>query len=97
MIEPITVTIKLTAKNCDETLQHLSRALPVTRRYAGCRYCNTLTQADNPQEIILIQEWDSREAQQQYIQWRQETGALGELLALLAEPPKVEFWHLSAA
>jgi quinol monooxygenase YgiN len=95
--ESITVTIKLIAKDRDKTLRHLAHALPVTRTYNGCRYCNTFTQADNPQEIILIQGWDSRTAQQQYIQWRQETGALNELLELLTEPPTVEFWHLSAA
>jgi quinol monooxygenase YgiN len=95
--QPITVTIKLIAKNREQTIQHLAQALPITRNYEGCRYCNTLIELDNPQEIILIQGWDSRAHQQKYISWRQETGALDELLALLAEPPQVEFWNLTAA
>jgi quinol monooxygenase YgiN len=96
-IQAVTVTIKLVAKDRDQTLQHLSHALPTTRNYNGCRYCNTLTNADTPNEIVLIQGWDSREAQQRYIQWRQETGALNELVALLVEPPTVDFWELNAA
>jgi quinol monooxygenase YgiN len=95
--QPVTITIKLVAKDRDQTLQHLAHALPTTRNYNGCRYCNTLTNADVPNEIVLIQEWDSRDAQQRYIQWRQETGALSELVALLAEPPTVEFWEPNAA
>lgn len=95
--QPITITIKLVAKDRDQTLQHLAHALPTTRNYHGCRYCNTLTNADVPNEIVLIQEWDSRDAQQRYIQWRQETGALNELVALLAEPPMVEFWEHNVA
>ncbi len=95
--QPVTVTIRLVAKDREQTLQHLAHALPTTRNYDGCRYCNTLTHIDTPNEIVLIQGWDSRDAQQQYIHWRQETGALSELLALLVEPPAVEFWELNAA
>jgi quinol monooxygenase YgiN len=94
---PVTVTVKLVAKEQNQTIEHLSRALPTTRNYQGCRYCNTYIQQDKPQEIVLIQGWDSRQAQQNYIQWREETGALAELLALLAEPPVVEFWDLNQA
>jgi quinol monooxygenase YgiN len=95
--QPITVTIKLVPKDREQTIQHLAQALPITCNYNGCRYSNTLIKVDNAQEIILIQGWDSREHQQKYISWRQETGALDELIALLAEPPEVEFWHLNAA
>lgn len=96
-LKPVTVTIKLVAKDRDQTIQHLAHALPITRTYEGCRYCNTFRGTDNANEIILIQGWDSRAAQQRYIQWRQETGALSELLTLLVEPPTVEFWTLDAA
>jgi quinol monooxygenase YgiN len=94
---PVMVTVKLVAKEQDKTINHLSRALPITRNYQGCRYCNTYIQQDKPQEIVLIQGWDSRQAQQNYIQWREETGALAELIALLAKPPVVEFWNLNQA
>jgi quinol monooxygenase YgiN len=94
---PVMVTVKLVAKEQDKTINLLSRTLPITRNYQGCRYCNTYIQQDKPEEIVLIQGWDSRQAQQNYIQWREETGALAELLALLAEPPVVEFWNLNQA
>jgi quinol monooxygenase YgiN len=94
---PVMVTVKLVAKEQDKTINHLSRVLPITRNYQGCRYCNTYIQQDKPQEIVLIQGWDSRQAQQNYIQWREETGALAELIALLAKPPVVEFWNLNQA
>jgi hypothetical protein len=37
---PVMVTVKLVAKEQDKTINHLSRALPTTRNYQGCRYCN---------------------------------------------------------
>jgi quinol monooxygenase YgiN len=94
---PVMVTVKLVAKEQDKTIDHLSRALPTTRNYQGCRYSNTYIQQDKPEEIVLIEGWDSRQAQQNYIQWCKETGALDELLVLLTKPPVVEFWDLSQA
>jgi quinol monooxygenase YgiN len=93
----VTVTLRLTAKSPEAFLQHLSRVLPETRNYQGCRYVNTLVQADQPQEVVLIQGWDSREDQQRYIQWRQTTGALTELRSLLATDPIIEYWQLTDA
>lgn len=93
----VTVTFRLTAKNSEAFLQHLSRVLPETRNSEGCRYVNTLVQADQPQEVVLIQGWDSREDQQRYIQWRQTTGALTEFRSLLAKDPVIEYWQLTDA
>ncbi len=88
-----TVTIRLNATDANVTLGVLSRALPATRQYAGCRYVTTYTNADAPDEIILIQGWDSRTDQERYIAWRQETGDLQQLVATLREPPVVTFWE----
>ena len=53
----------------------------------------TYTNADAPDEIILIQGWDSRADQERYIAWRQETGDLQQLVATLREAPIVTFWE----
>lgn len=94
---PVTVTIQLTAKDRQATLDVLSRALPTTRTYQGCRYVNTLVQTNHPNKIILIQGWDSRAEQEAYISWRQETGDLQKLVSTLSEPPVVEFWEMNPA
>lgn len=91
------VTLRLIAKDRNELVLALSRVLPATRNYQGCRYVNTYTRADNSQEVILIQAWDSRFDQERYIQWRKETGDLDNLLGLLKEPPITEFWDLNPA
>ncbi len=89
----ITVTLRLTAKNSEAFLQHLSRILPETRNQPGYHYVNTLVQVDQPQEFVLIQSWDGCEDQQRYLQWRQSTGALAEFRAMLAADPIVEYWQ----
>jgi quinol monooxygenase YgiN len=94
---PVTVTIQLMPKETQATLDILARALPITRTYSGCRYVNTFVKTDEPRKIILIQGWDSAAAQAAYINWRQETGDLQQLVATLVEPPLVEFWELDPA
>ena len=93
----VTVTLKLVAKDKNELLNALSRTLPTTRNYEGCRYVNTYTKAEHSKEVILIQGWDSRQNQERYIQWREKTGDLDNLLGLLAKPPVTEFWHFNEA
>lgn len=89
-----TVTIELKPKLRARTLEVLSKALPVTRQYAGCQYCNTYLDHD-ADTIVLIQGWDSREHQQRYIAWRESTGDLQQLVDTLTSPPQVRFWSLT--
>jgi quinol monooxygenase YgiN len=93
----VMVTVQLTAKDLETTLNILSRALPVTRTYKGCRFINTFVGSSNSKRIILIQGWDSRGEQEAYINWRQETGDLQKLVSTLSEPPLVEYWELNPA
>lgn len=93
----ILVTMKCVAKNRDEFVKHLSKNLPVTRKREGCRYVDTYTSADKPNEVILIEAWDSRALHEKYIEWRTETGGLAAFAAFLAEPPTVDFWVFNEA
>lgn len=93
----VTVTIKLLAKDPAVTLNVLTQALPVTRAYEGNHYSHTHVNQDNPNEIILIQGWESKAHQQKYISWRQETGDLQHLVSTLSKTPAVTFWDSNPA
>jgi quinol monooxygenase YgiN len=93
----VTITLRLTTDQPAAFLHHLARVLPETRCQPGCRYINTFVQTNNPNEIILIQGWDSLMLQQQYIEWRQATGALDEFRAFLISDPIIEQWQLCDA
>jgi quinol monooxygenase YgiN len=93
----VTVTIRLLAKDPYITLGVLTQALPITRTYEGNHYSHTHVNQDKPNEIILIQGWESKEHQQNYISWRQETGDLQQLVNTLVEAPAVTFWNSNPA
>ena len=42
--------------------------------------------------MVLYELWDSRGHQERYLQWRSETGTLDRLGALVAAPPKIQYF-----
>ena len=95
--KPIFVTLRLNASDGAEFQTFLAQILPQTRRAQGCRYNKSYVSRDNPNELLLIQEWDSLEDQQAYMKWRESTGVLDQFKGFLAKPPELDFWELGKA
>ena len=74
-----------------DLLEALKTALVETRAYKGCLTVATYTSVTNPDDIVLIEEWDSKASQVAYMKWRAETGMPEQLGPLLAGPLK-EDW-----
>ena len=74
-----------------DLLEAFKTALTDTRAYPGCLSVATYTSATNPDDIVLIEEWDTRDSQIKYMQWRSDTGMSEQLGPLLAGPLKEEW------
>ena len=74
-------------------LEELKTALIDTRAFKGCISVTTYTSASNPDDIILIEEWDQRSSHTAYSNWRSETG-MPELLAPMLAGSLKEEWLL---
>ena len=72
-------------------LEALKTALVDTRAYKGCISVTTYTSESNPDDIVLIEDWDNKTSQANYMQWRTDTGMPEQLGPLLAEPLKEEW------
>jgi quinol monooxygenase YgiN len=75
----------------NDLLEALKTALVETRAYKGCISVTTYSSATNPDDIVLIEEWDNKVSQVAYMQWRTETGMPEQLGPLLAGPLKEEW------
>ena len=61
----------------------MKSALPDTRAFDGCRSVDTyIEQSTNT--IHLIEDWETLEHQQKYLEWRVQTGLLDMLDPLLS-------------
>jgi quinol monooxygenase YgiN len=85
----ITVTLQFPTKPelSDAFYDKLVAALPETRAYDGCLGVTTHRDLDDPSQVLLIEEWESREHQLAYRNWRAETGLLNALGPMLASEP----------
>ena len=72
-------------------LEAFKTALTETRAFKGCISVTTYTSATNPDDIVLIEEWDNKASQANYMQWRTDTGMPEQLGPLLAGPLKEEW------
>lgn len=92
--EGVTITFVMDLKPAivEMMAQGFADALPATREFPGCRSVHAYRSNEAPNRLILIEQWDSREAYQAYLDWRQEAGMLDMLRDAMATPTAPEFW-----
>lgn len=97
MPETITVTMVLVLR--PEAVEPFRASFPVmvqdTRKFPGFREIRALHNADRPNEVILIEQWDSRADYEAYIVFRTEHGDMERMAQMVAEPPRLDYWDVT--
>lgn len=75
-------------------LNAMPTALVDTRAFDGCVSVETFVDSDNPDAVLLDEQWESRVQQEAYLAWRGEGGLDARLEPVLAEP--IEMRYLDA-
>lgn len=88
----VNVIIEGTVKEMDAFEAFLLKILPATRSYEGCEGLTVHRNLDEPANVVLIEQWESRAHYDKYLAWRDETGVLGQLGAFLEGPPNIRFY-----
>ena len=96
MSEGVTVTVAWTIKPelADTFVESLRGMFPVTRLRKGFRNIRLLRSEVDPNQFLLIEEWDEAQDFQDYGQFRAETGDTAALLAMTASFPQMGVWAL---
>ena len=97
MSEGITVTVAWAIKPefADTFVETLGGMFPVTRLHAGFRNIRLLRSDLDPNQFLLIEEWDEARNFQDYAQFRTGTGDTAALLAMTVSPPQMGVWALN--
>ena len=74
----VNITLSVKPELRAECLHELSLILPGTKSYSGCHWVY-LSENSDSDKIEAITKWDSREAYNTYLAWRQESGFFGGL------------------
>ena len=96
MSEGVTVTVAWAIKPefADKFVEALRGMFPETRLHPGFRDIRLLRSEGDPNQFLLIEEWDEAQNFHDYAQFRIGTGDTAALLAMIASPPQLSVWAL---
>ena len=97
MSEGVTVTVAWAIKPelADTCVATLRGMFPETRLHKGFRSIRLLRSDVDPNQLLLIEEWDEAQNFRDYAQFRTETGDTARLLAMTVSPPQMGVWALN--
>jgi quinol monooxygenase YgiN len=81
--------IRLKAGALDAAAAVIEGAVQETRAFPGCESVDVLQARDEPERLIVIEQWASADDDAAYRRWRATDGAITGLPALLAAPPQL--------
>lgn len=90
----VTVTLTVTAKpeRCDELIAMFTENFKQTRVYDGCIDVYMTRSHDDPNELLLVQQWETRPHYEHYLAWRAETGVVDKLAAMADGDASIRFF-----
>lgn len=94
-----TVLLEVKAKpgTASELVATFKSILGDTRAYDGCKGVDVYQNSDEPEVIVLVEQWESRAKYEAYLGWRQETGFVDKLVAAIDGPPSIRYFELADA
>ena len=90
----VTVTWAIKPERSNAFIESLQGMFPETRLRKGFRNIRLLRNDVEPNQFLLVEEWDEAQNFHDYAQFRTETGDTEKLLAMTASFPQVAIWAL---
>ena len=73
----------------EEFIELANSVLPDTRSYEGNLKVNVWIPEDDDGQVWLYEEWESKEHQEKYFQWRLDTGLMDAIGPFLTADPRI--------
>ena len=91
---PCTVLLEIRVKKdqVDAVAAGFKDLLPDTRAYDGCIDLYVTQNKDDPQNFVIVENWDSREKYEAYFQWRTDRGDIDNMRAVLEGDLNIRFF-----
>jgi quinol monooxygenase YgiN len=68
------------------------KIIPDTRGFEGCVSLEFVHNQDNPNHILIMEKWNTRQDYERYLSWRQEIGTMAEFADLVDGELKIQFF-----
>lgn len=90
----VTVLLEVTAKPeyTDDLITMFGENFKQTRVYEGCIDIYMTRDHDNPNTIVIVEQWHTRPAYEKYLAWRTATGVVDKILTMAEAMPPIRFF-----
>lgn len=86
------LNFKLKPENVDDLKNWFKNELQHTRAFDGCNELTVHRNQDDPNNLVIVESWESRSHYEKYLAWRVERGDVEVLTAWLAEEPTFSYF-----
>jgi quinol monooxygenase YgiN len=85
--------LKTKAGRSEDLIALLRELLPSSLQHGSAEEISIRQDQDDPNYIISVQRWESRDAYLAYFAYRTEDGVAAQIRELLAEPQRIRFFN----
>lgn len=88
----VLVEVKAKVGTGGDLVDLFEQILPDTRAFEGCMSVDVYRHQDDQDVVVLVEQWQTRAHYEKYFSWREETGALAQLVERLDGPPSLRYF-----
>ncbi len=88
----VLVEINVKPGNADDVTNFLRDELHATRGFEGCNGLTFHRNQDDPNTMVAVEDWDSRQHYEKYLAWRTERGDLEKLVGWSQGDPSIRYF-----
>ena len=90
-----TLEVRLKADKLDTAFTVIHETLTATRAFPGCLGVTVLVDSADPAHVVLLETWESPEADNAYRQWRATPEGASGLGSILAAAPSLTLFSVA--
>ena len=88
----VTLDFNVKPGKVGELREWLRGELHHTRAFDGCNGITIHSDQDDPNHVVFVENWDSRQHYEKYLAWRTERGDLEKLVGWIAGEPSIRYF-----
>ena len=91
----VLVILEVNAKpeNSGDLINYMKDELHHTRGSDGCNGITVHRNQDDPNNIVIVEDWDSRPQYEKYLAWRKERGDLDKMAGWIAGEASIRYFQ----
>jgi len=88
----VLLEVTLKSEKVNDFLQFMKDELHHTREFDGCNGVTVHNNQDDNNNIVIVEDWDSRHQYEKYLAWRADRGDLEKLGPMVAGEPSIRYY-----